>query len=306
MSKLLSAALCSAAVLCVAGCATREPAAPLNGEVLMRDVRVLAADDMEGRRISTPGGEKARAYVEGRFRDAGLKPVQGGWTQAFETTVKARPGETLRGANVWGMIPGSDRSDRYIVVSAHYDHLGVRDGQIYNGADDDASGVAALLAIAERLSRTRPRHSILFVAYDGEEGGLLGARWFMAHPPAPLDSLLVNVNLDMVGRGDRGELYVTGTRVNPSLRSVVEAAAAGLPLKVLFGHEDPADKANDWTNQSDHWVFAEKSKPFLYFGVEDHPDYHKPTDDADKIPTPFFGAAATVILRTVQGLDRSL
>ena len=301
MSIIRIVAVCALALACLSA-----SKAPISGEAMMKDVRVLAADDMQGRRVSTPGGEMARAYLVQRFKQVGLAPVGGLTVQSFDATADRHPGEVLHGANVLGMIKGRKHPDRFIVVSAHYDHLGVKNGQIYNGADDDASGVGALLALAQRLKAERPDHSVLFVAFDGEEAGGLGSEHFIAHPPVPLDALLVDVNLDMVGRGDKGELYVTGTRVNPTLRPIVEAAAAGVPIKVLFGHEDPADRNNDWTWQSDHWAFAQKQKPFLYFGVEDHPDYHRPTDDADKIPVAFYGSAATVILRTVQRLDKAL
>lgn len=110
--------------------------------------------------------------------------------------------------NLVGYLKGSAEPGRFTVLTAHYDHLGVRDGLVYPGADDDASGVAAMLAAADYFARHQPRRSIFFVAFDGEEEGLQGSRYFVAHPPVELSSLALEINLDMVGRGDRNDLVV--------------------------------------------------------------------------------------------------
>jgi Zn-dependent M28 family amino/carboxypeptidase len=197
--------------------------------------------------------------------------------------------------------------ERFIVVSAHYDHLGVRDGKIYNGADDNASGVAALLALAEHFARRPPEHSIIFVAFDAEEMGSPGAKAFVERPPVPRASLALNVNLDMVARGDKGELYVAGTHPWPFLRPSLEAAAVNAPVTVRFGHDTPDLKGSDnWIEGSDHRVFNAAGIPFAYFGVEDHPDYHQPTDHSDKIPADFFGRSVQTLVGALTRLDRDL
>src|SRR5215203_6182750 len=132
----------------------------INAERLLSDVRALSADDMEGRGIGTKGGQKARAYVAERFAESGIKPFQNNYVQPFD--FKNREGAPLSGANVVGYIDGKKHKDRYIVVSAHYDHLGIVKGEIYNGADDDASGTAALFAIAEYFKNKPPSHTIIF------------------------------------------------------------------------------------------------------------------------------------------------
>jgi Zn-dependent M28 family amino/carboxypeptidase len=187
-------------------------------------------------------------------------------------------------------------------VTAHYDHLGVRGGRTYPGADDNASGVAGLLAAASWFARHRPRRSILFVAFDGEELGLQGAKHFVAHPPIDLARVALVVNLDMIGRGDANTLVVAGTHHYPHLKDTVEAAARGRRIRVAFGHDKPSpgNRSDDWTHASDHGPFHDAGIPFLYFGVEDHPDYHQPTDTADRIPAAFYVEAVEVIIETVR------
>lgn len=202
--------------------------------------------------------------------------------------------------NLMGLIRGRAAPDEYVMVTAHYDHLGVRGEQTYVGADDNASGVAAMLAIAEWFARHPPRPSILFVAFDGEEEGLQGAKHFVAAPPIDLTRVLLVVNLDMVGRGDRNQIFVAGPNHYPALKQPVMEAAEGRPITVTIGHDQPAVRGmEDWTQSSDHGPFHAAHVPFLYFGVEDHPDYHKPTDTADKIPRAFYVEATDLILETV-------
>jgi Zn-dependent M28 family amino/carboxypeptidase len=285
------------------------PAAPrpaaLDAAQLLADARTLSSDEMEGREAGTPGGGRARAYVAARFKEAGLKPFGGSYLQPFRFSYRQQKGQR-DGANVVGHVRGAQRPDRYIVLSAHYDHLGVRGGEIYNGADDNASGVAGLLALAAHFARRPPRHSIIFAAFDAEEVGMRGARHFVSAPPVDLKRIALNVNLDMIGRSERGELYAAGARHHPRLRPLVERAAARARVRLLQGHDDPKLGAGDWTFQSDHGAFHRAGVPFLYFGVEDHRDYHKPTDDFENLSPEFFVRAAETVLAAVELLDAEL
>jgi Zn-dependent M28 family amino/carboxypeptidase len=146
----------------------------------------------------------------------------------------------------------------------------------------------------------------VFVAFDAEEHGLQGARAFVDAPPVARDRIALNVNLDMVSRGDTGELYAAGTHHTPALRAPLEEVAARAPVTLLFGHDRPEDGPNDWTMQSDHGAFHQAGIPFVYFGVEDHPDYHQPTDTADRIDPGFFARAAATILDALRTLDTAL
>lgn len=288
-----------------AGPATPAAAAAFDAEALMADVRALAAPEMEGRGAGTPGGVKARAYLVDRFRAVGLEPLADGYLAPFEFTARLS-NAPAEGANIVGRCPGRDPGAPVLVVSAHYDHLGVRLGVIFPGADDNASGVAVLLALAAECRRAPFRRTVLFAAFDAEEHGLRGARAFVAAPPVPRARIALNVNLDMVSRGDKGELYAAGTFHTPALRAPLEAVAARAPIALRFGHDRPEDGQDDWTLQSDHGAFHEAGIPFVYFGVEDHPDYHQPTDTADRIDPTFFAAAARTILDAVRALDAFL
>lgn len=281
----------------------------VDADVLMQDVRTLAGPEFEGRRTGTEGNKRAQAYVLRRFREIGLEPVAGTHEQKFSFTPRARGSagsadnaSGLQGTNIFGRITGTRAPDQFVVVSAHFDHLGRRDGSLYPGADDNASGVAAILAIAAWFARHPPERSLIVVAFDAEELGLQGARYFVKNPPIDLKQVVMNVNLDMVGRGDANTLWVAGTHYYPLLKPPVVDASRGRQLKVEFGHDRPKAESNgqdDWTNSSDHGPFHAAGIPFLYFGVEDHPDYHKPTDTADKIPKAFFAEAVTVAIDVV-------
>ena len=165
------------------------------------------------------------------------------------------------------------------MVSAHYDHLGVRDGIIYPGADDNASGVAVLLAVARQLHVAAPRHPVLLVAFDAEELGLRGAEALVGSPLLPASTVALNVNLDMVSRNDDNEIFAAGTHQHtPSLKPILDDVQRRSAVKILFGHDRPMAKAGsveDWTTQSDHGVFHEAGVPYVYFGVVDHADYHR-------------------------------
>src|SRR5690606_566789 len=141
----------------------------------------------------------------------------------------------------------------------------------------NASGVAALLALARHFAASPPEHTIVFAALDAEEGGLRGARAFLADPPPDANAIELTVNMDLVSRNERGELYAAGAHHHPSLRPHLERIAERAPVKLRLGHDSPDLGSDDWTSQSDHGVFHAAGIPFVYFGVEDHPDYHRPT-----------------------------
>jgi len=275
--------------------------ARLDMERALADLEFLAADSLEGRQSGTRGNAIARGYLIDAFRETGLEPMAGDFTFDFPL----RDGGS--GVNVAGVRRGLVHPDRYIVISAHYDHLGVRGGEIYNGADDNASGTAGLLALARYFQQQPPENSILFVAFDAEEGGLQGARAFVADPPVPLDQIVINVNLDMVSRNTDGELYVAGTYHYPFLEPLVARVAESAPVTLIAGHDRPGLPAgDDWTRASDHGAFHDAGVPFLYFGVEDHADYHRPTDTFENIEPDFYGHALETILDAIATLDREL
>jgi Zn-dependent M28 family amino/carboxypeptidase len=281
-----------------------QPTASVDGAQLLRDLQTLAADDMEGREPGTPGGARARAYIVKRFSEIGIQPIGGSYERWFRFSTPQDKAERP-GVNIVGVIRGRRDPDRYIAVTAHYDHLGTKNGQVFNGADDNASGVAAMLAIAHQLSLHPPDHSILFVAFDAEETGLNGSRDFVRSPPGPLSAIALNLNLDMVARDAKNRLYAVGTQHNPFLKRHLEGTARP-PVTLVFGHDVAGAKEEDWTRDSDHFPFHQAGIPFIYFGVEDYEQHHKPTDDAQTVTKEFFVGAANTILAAVRKCDANL
>lgn len=268
---------------------------------LIDDVKYLASDELEGRSPERPSIAKARDHVAKRMREAGIEPER----QEFKFMPR-RGKEELTGVNFIGRIEGrsKEKAGKYIVITAHYDHVGIQNGQIYNGADDNASGTAALFAIASYFKKNRPEHSLIFVALDAEEMGLQGARHFVANLPAAKEAIVLNVNMDMLSRSEKGELYAAGTYHYPQFKPALEAVQKKAPVKLLLGHDRPELGRDDWTFQSDHGAFHREKIPFIYFGVEDHPDYHRPTDDFEKIDQDFYVKAVETILDFVSKFDR--
>lgn len=270
-------------------------------EQLLKDVQTLADDSYEGRKTGTKGAEKARVYLTGRLNEIGLKPYPGmsSYEQDFE--VRGRNNATpTPGKNLIAYIPG--KSEQVIVISAHYDHIGVIKNEVFNGADDNASGVAGLLQFAKYFSKNKPNHTLIFALFDAEESGLQGAKAFVAKPPIALEKISLNINMDMISHNDKGELYACGTFKYPQLKPFVYTSNPN--LKLLLGHDDPKLGKDDWTNQSDQGAFNAKNIPFLYFGVEDHKDYHAASDEFQNINKTFFIDAANAIQQVIVNIDK--
>jgi len=273
---------------------------------LLQDLRTLAADSMEGRQTGSTGAERARRYLESRLATIGVEPAGAAGFRSPFRFAACRDSAGRGGVNLIARVSGRD-AGRIIVVTAHYDHVGIRNGQVFNGADDNASGVAALLAVARSLAADPPRHTVVLAALDAEETGLRGAHAFVDSPPVSRDDIAINLNFDMVGRNAAGELWVAGTHHYPFLAPFVEELAGRSRITLKAGHDRPdLGPGQDWTGSSDHAAFHAARIPFLYFGVEDHADYHRPTDDAERIDAAFFTAAVETLVDAVRSLDREL
>jgi Zn-dependent M28 family amino/carboxypeptidase len=272
---------------------------------LLEDVEYLASDLLEGRKTGTEGSRMAQEYIEERFETLGLAMFGDSFRHLFDHTNRRTGEEFTDAVNLIGYIAGSVNPDHYIVVTAHYDHLGVRDGEIYNGADDNASGTGGLMAAARYFTDHQPDNSIIFIAFDAEEQGLGGARYFVENPVVPLEQIVMNVNMDMISANFDNELYAVGTYHYPFLKPLIEQFTESAPVNVLFGY-DSDEWEQDWTMSSDHGPFHEKGIPFVYFGVEDHPNYHQPTDTFENINPDFLVDAVLTIIGVIEGLDRYL
>jgi putative aminopeptidase FrvX len=269
---------------------------------LLRDVQILSSDDMEGRRVDSTGGTKARTYVLQRFKQSGIEPFGSTYEQPF-TFPLPKDEAVLNGVNIIGLIPGS--SERMIVLTAHYDHLGMLNGQIYNGADDNASGVAALFAIGTHFRKHPPQNTLMIAALDAEERGARGGEKLVK--ALNKQKIIMNINMDMIGRDKNNILFAAGTHHYPHLKPYLERVAAKSDVKLLFGHDKPYLKnVEDWTKDSDHYAFHRNGIPFIYFGVEDYEHHHKPTDDFETLTHDFYAHAVGTIIMALEEFDRSL
>ena len=174
---------------------------------------------------------------------------------------------------------------------------------IYNGADDNASGVAALIGLAEAFKRAKPQHDVVFAALDAEEIGHLGARDLVRSGYLDASRVALTLNFDMVSRSKAGELYVAGTYHYPQLAPLVDTLVHTAPVKLLKGHDRPELGADDWTDLSDHAEFHKAGIPFLYFGVEDHEGYHQPSDDYVNITHDFFVRSGDTLVMAARAAD---
>jgi hypothetical protein len=280
----------------------------IDAGAMLRLTETLSSDALEGRASGSRGNEAARDFIQKRFETLGLRQFGDTYFQPFTATPQEQGEAAVSGVNVVGWIAGQTPGEGpAMVITAHYDHLGIVDGEIYNGADDNASGVAALVAVAQYFTLNAPKHDMIFAAVDAEEIGHLGSSAFVAFPPVPLERIALNINYDMVSRSPAGELYVAGTFHTPELKPLVEAVAAEAPVRVLMGHDDPAlGEADDWTLLSDHEPFHEAGIPFLYFGAEDHSGYHQPNDDYTEINPDFFARAGDTLVMAAIAADDDL
>jgi hypothetical protein len=300
----------AAAALLLIGCpgttkaSNQTVAAPsklLDSISLINRLASLTTAEMAGRETATPGGRLAQQYVVRQFDSLQLEIIGGSRLQPF----KLRTDTTRSGNNVIGVIKGTRYPDSYIAITAHYDHVGTRSGEIYYGADDNASGTSNLLTMAQYFKQHPPQHSLLIVAFDAEEKGLLGSRYFVDHLPVPQSSIIMNLNMDMISRNDKKEIFACGIFHYPFLKKYIDSVQSLTPVSIRFGHDNPAQGGSqDWTTQSDHYAFHLKKIPFIYFGVEDHADYHRPTDTFDKIDKSFYYQVCTMIANTIILLDR--
>jgi hypothetical protein len=273
-----------------------------NASLLGADVSYLASPALEGRATGTPGNDSARVWIASRMELLGLEPLVAAtdcpgpcppsYAQPFVARMSGaeRHGlpASLSTGNVVGMIRGRDPALRneVVVLGAHLDHLGRRTfgardpearDEVRNGADDNASGVAAILELARLLQKNPPKRSVAIVAFSGEEMGLLGSDYFVNRPPFPLDSVQAMLNFDMVGRLTNDKLLVYGVATAAELPAIVDSAnARGTPpLQVTA--------IGDGFGPSDHSSFYTKGIPVLHFFTNVHEDYHKATDDAAKL-----------------------
>lgn len=279
---------------------------------LKGDIGYLASDDLEGRAIGTDGEVLAARYIADKFKELGLEPKgTDKYFQVFKVNKPANPheqavigtdGEGISGRNVVGFI---DNGAPYtIALGAHYDHLGYggegslyrgEDAAIHNGADDNASGTAALIQLASILKKKKSNYNFLFVAFSGEENGLWGSNYYSKNSTVTIDSINYMLNMDMVGRlKEDKSIAINGVGTSPVWVEAVEKANVD-SLKIVTSESG--------VGPSDHTSFYLQDVPVLHFFTGQHSDYHRPSDDADKINYQGMVKVIRYIVRLIDELD---
>lgn len=265
----------------------------LKADDIRKHQEVLSADAMEGREAGSEGGHKAALYIAEQLKAWKLQPggVDGTYFQPFGKPAAA-PG-AQGNKNILAVRAGSDEKlkDEFVVIGAHYDHVGRgrtksnggKVGEVHNGADDNASGASTVLDIAEAVSQCRFRRTVVCMWFDGEENALEGSRHWASNPTLPVEKCFAMINCDMIGRNDPKKLII-GVEKDPSLEPKYPKWVA-----LVKGVETQVGMTWDWTSfdsfirRSDHWPFMEKGVPAMFFTAGLHADYHRDTDDIEKI-----------------------
>lgn len=271
----------------------------ITADELRTHLTIVASDEMEGRNTGTEGQKKAGRYLIDQYKKDGISFPPGA-TDFYQKV----PSEFMKkgfspklndSENIWTFIEGSELPNEIVVVSAHYDHVGVKNEEVYNGADDDGSGTVALLEIAQAFQQAKkegngPKRSILILHVTGEEHGLHGSRYYSEYPLFPLKNTVADVNIDMIGRRDdfhkdsNNYVYIIGSDyLSTDLYNICEDVNKNyINLALDYKYNDRNDP-NRFYYRSDHYNFAKNGIPSVFFFNGTHADYHKPTDEVDKI-----------------------
>lgn len=265
----------------------------LNYRGLMRDHGVMAYDKFARPVVRLPLMVLSTEASKQLFAHMGITIEDGNTLNTDDLDEKAKAKLTLqvkavkkaRASNVVAVLEGTSKKAQAIVISAHHDHVGTRlDGDRFNGADDNASGTSGLLELAEAFAKAkqRPARSIIFLSVSGEELGLWGSAWYADHPTWPKDRITANINIDMIGRAGRNDddilMQITPSHQHAKYSSIVrDAVTLGAKFGVSFTSGDT------YYRRSDHYNFAKKGIPVVFFCDGEHPDYHQVTDHADKL-----------------------
>lgn len=298
----------------VYSCSAQEAAISYANEIKQEDLKellyVYASDYFEGRKTGTLGQRRATDFLRHFYKSHQISAAKG--TVDYYQNMKLRvDNQYVDSQNVVAIIEGDELPEEYLVLSSHLDHLGMKEGKIYNGADDDGSGTVALLEIAAAFQKAKseghgPKRSIIFLHVTGEEKGLLGSKYYTENPLYPLEKTFTNLNVDMIGRIDPKRsnpnpnyIYLIGSdRLSQDLHQLsenVNTTYSKLELDYTFNDEnDP----NDFYTRSDHYNFAEKQIPVIFYFSGTHEDYHKPTDTASKINYGLLEARTKLIFYT--------
>lgn len=268
-------------------------------ESLRTNLTVIASDEMEGRETGSKGQKKAGEYIIEFYKKHGVSFPKGA-TSYYQPVpaafMNAKRNENLPDSeNIWAYIEGSEKPNEIVVISAHYDHVGIKRGEIYNGADDDGSGTVAIMEVAAAFQKAKneghgPKRSVLILHVTGEEHGLHGSRYYSENPLFPLANTVADVNIDMIGRRDdfhkdsNNYVYIIGSDyLSSDLYNICENVNKEYTkLDIDYKYNDKNDP-NRFYYRSDHYNFAKNGIPSVFLFNGTHADYHKATDEVDKI-----------------------
>lgn len=271
----------------------------ISTESLEENLTVIASDEMEGRDTGSEGQKKAGRFMVDFYKKKGI-PFPKGATDYYQhipaSYLNAKRNDGLNDSeNIWAFIEGSERPEEIVVISAHYDHIGVKNGEVYNGADDDGSGTVGVMEIAAAFQKAKkeghgPKRSILILHVTGEEHGLHGSRFYSENPLFPLANTVADVNIDMIGRRDKfhpntnNYIYLIGSDyLSTDLYNICEDVNKKHNfLTIDYKYNDKKDP-NKFYYRSDHYNFAKNGIPVVFLFNGTHEDYHKPSDEIDKI-----------------------
>jgi len=271
----------------------------INTESLRTNLTYIASDETEGRETGSEGQKKAGKFIIDFYKKNGISFPKGAdsyYQKVPAAFLNAKRNENLPDSeNIWAFIEGSEKPDEIVVLSAHYDHVGIKDGEIYNGADDDGSGTVALMEMAAAFQKAKkegngPKRSILILHVTGEEHGLHGSRYYSENPLFPLKNTVADVNIDMIGRRDdfhkdsNNYVYVIGSDyLSTDLFNICESVNQKyIKLTIDYKYNDKKDP-NRFYYRSDHYNFAKHNIPSVFLFNGTHADYHKPGDEVSKI-----------------------
>ncbi len=305
MIKSIAVALISIACLSNFHCTAQQPGA----KKIQQHIKILASDSLEGRGTGTAGGTMALTYIQEQFRQIGLEPKGDGklFTQKypFKSGVHGTGNEGTT-YNVIGYL--DNKAPNTIIIGAHYDHLGLGNegssleanpgGKIHNGADDNASGTAGVIELARyfKNNKVTEKNNFLFICFSGEELGLYGSKYFTEHSTIDFNKVNYMINMDMIGRLDASKgLTVMGTGTSPVWEPL---------LKKLSTAEVPIKTDSSGTGPSDHTSFYLKNMPVLHFFTGSHSDYHKPSDDWDKVNFDGEVKVLDLIIKVIEAEDK--
>ena len=317
MKKIIVCAL----AISLAGCGVQqkkienadvmEYAETITAGELSNHLYIFASDEFEGRETGEPGQKKAAEYLKKEYKNLNIPSPIGGDDYYQEVPSSVFRGDVKDTENVLAFIKGSEKPQEILVISSHYDHVGMDDeGNIFNGADDDGSGTVAILEIAEAFMQAKqdgyhPKRSILFLNVTGEEKGLVGSKYYTDNPVFPLENTVANLNIDMIGRSDAAHegngnyVYLIGSdKLSTELHNLSEEVNNKyMNMDLDYTYNDENDP-NRFYYRSDHYNFAKNNIPIIFYFNGVHPDYHKITDTPDKIEYDLLAKRARLVFLT--------